>query len=67
MVTRAEQINSAYSKAKGKSPQAVIQKRMNKKLSAPKAKAKPKAKPKPITPKAASAIKKRANKMFDSF
>jgi len=65
MVTRAEQINSAYSKAKGKSPQAVIQKRMNKKLSAPKAK--PKPKPKPITPKAASAIKKRANKMFDSF
>jgi hypothetical protein len=34
---------------------------------AKKAKASPKPKPKPIKPKAVSGIKKRANKMFDSF
>jgi len=32
-----------------------------------KAKAKPKPKPKPIKPKVVSDIKKRSNKMFDSF
>ena len=64
MVTRAKQINSAYSKAKAKSPQAVIKKRINKKLSSS---TKSKTKPKPMKPKSVSAIKKRADKMFDSF
>ena len=65
MATRAKQINSAYSKEKSKSPQARIQERINKKLT--QTTKKPKAKTKQSKVRSTGAIKKRANKMFDSF
>ncbi len=64
MVTRANKINSAYAKAKAKSGQARIQKKINQKLAQP---TKPKVKPKPSKARSTGTIKKRANKMFDSF
>jgi len=68
MATKANKLNSAYAKAKAKSPQARIQKRINQKLTLPnKSKPPKKATARVVKPKSAAAIKKRANKMFDSF
>tara|TARA_R110000765_G_scaffold241076_1_gene343317 strand:- start:111 stop:305 length:195 start_codon:yes stop_codon:yes gene_type:complete len=64
MVTRAKQINSSYANKKAKSPRSVINQRINDKVAAKK---KPKPKPKVVKPKSTASIKKRANKMFDSF
>ena len=68
MVTKANKINSAYAKAKAKSGQARIQKRINQKLDLSKKSKQPKkATARVVKPKSTAAIKKRANKMFDSF
>ena len=68
MATKANKINSAYAKAKAKSGQARIQKRINQKLDLSKKSKQPKkATSKVLKPKSAAAITKRANKLFDSF